>query len=114
MTTKAPSSQIPSAIQVIFEKNRAQLDQRVSTLEEAVAAMLNGGFSDELRAKAEVDAHKPAFATPAVPGFTHKRARVALLAAAYARCLDASIGGRVRESVIGEGWQTPCAPSSFV
>ena len=51
-------SQVPAAIQAIFEKNRGELERCVGTLEEAVSAMLSGGAGEGLRLSAERDAHK--------------------------------------------------------
>ena len=52
------TTQVPAAIQAIFEKTRDELARRVETLEETVAAMLEGNLDESLRARAERDAHK--------------------------------------------------------
>lgn len=51
-------SQVEPAVQAIFERTRDELGRRVKTVEEAVAAMLAGGLDEDLRARAERDAHK--------------------------------------------------------
>ena len=52
------TTQVSAAVQAIFEKTRGELVRRVETLEEAVAAMLEGKLDESLRARAERDAHK--------------------------------------------------------
>ncbi len=44
-------SQLSTAVQAIFEKNRDELGRRVGTLEDAVAAILEGALDDDLRAR---------------------------------------------------------------
>ena len=46
------------AIDAIFEKNRAEIDRRITTLEKTVAALLARDLDDALRTSAEHDAHK--------------------------------------------------------
>lgn len=52
------TSDLTSAIELVWQRNRSEIDRRVATLEEAVAAMLTGDLSHELRGRAEADAHK--------------------------------------------------------
>ncbi|MDQ3677933.1 MAG: diguanylate cyclase [Actinomycetota bacterium] len=51
-------SQVPATVQAVFERTRGELARRVQTLEETVAAMLEGKLDESLRANAERDAHK--------------------------------------------------------
>jgi len=50
--------QIPAAVRAVWERSKDETARRVGTLEEAVAAMLAGGLDDDLRGRAERDAHK--------------------------------------------------------
>jgi diguanylate cyclase (GGDEF)-like protein len=52
------TTDVPVAVQAIFERTRGELDRRVERLEETVAAMLEGKLDEGLRAGAERDAHK--------------------------------------------------------
>ena len=52
------TTQVPAAVQAVFEKTRGELDRRVKTLEETIAAMLDGELDESLRARGERDAHK--------------------------------------------------------
>jgi diguanylate cyclase (GGDEF)-like protein len=52
------TTQVPAAVQAVFAKTRGELARRVETLEETVAAMLEGKLDESLRARAERDAHK--------------------------------------------------------
>ena len=54
----AATEPIPAAIQAIWEKSREEVVRRVGTLEEAIGAMLDGRLDEDLRARAERDAHK--------------------------------------------------------
>ncbi len=47
-----------AAIQAVWEKNRGEIGRRLSTLDQAAAAMLAGGLGDNLRRGAHSDAHK--------------------------------------------------------
>ncbi len=49
---------MPAAIQAVFEKNRDELMRRIATLDHAVTAVRAGGLDEDLRARAERDAHK--------------------------------------------------------
>jgi diguanylate cyclase (GGDEF)-like protein len=49
---------VPAAVQAVLDQHRAALEQRAATVEEAVAAMAGGGLEENLRARAERDAHK--------------------------------------------------------
>jgi len=49
---------VPAAVQAVFEKSRGELGRRVGTLEEMIAAMVEGQLDERLRAGAERDAHK--------------------------------------------------------
>jgi diguanylate cyclase (GGDEF)-like protein len=51
-------STVPAAVQAVLEEHRGVLDQRIATVEEAVTAMVSTGLDDDLRARAERDAHK--------------------------------------------------------
>ncbi len=46
------------AIEAIWEKSRAEIARRIGTLEDAVSAMLADTLDEDLRARAERDAHK--------------------------------------------------------
>jgi diguanylate cyclase (GGDEF)-like protein len=49
---------VPAAVQAVFQRSRGELSRRVGTLEEMVAAIVEGGLDESLRASAERDAHK--------------------------------------------------------
>jgi HPt (histidine-containing phosphotransfer) domain-containing protein len=49
---------VPAAVQAAFQRSRGELSRRVGTLEEMVAAIVEGGLDESLRASAERDAHK--------------------------------------------------------
>jgi len=49
---------VPAAVQAVWERSKDGIARRVGTLEEAVVAMLAGGLEDDLRGRAERDAHK--------------------------------------------------------
>jgi putative two-component system response regulator len=51
-------TELSSGLRAIFETNKHDFQQRVSTLEEAVAAILAGSLDERLRTTAEQDAHK--------------------------------------------------------
>lgn len=51
-------SAVPAAIRAVLAEHRGALDERVATVEEAVTAMLSAGLDEDLRARAERDAHK--------------------------------------------------------
>ena len=51
-------SAVPAAVQAVLDEHRAALDDRVATVEEAVTALVSTGLGEDLRAKAERDAHK--------------------------------------------------------
>jgi diguanylate cyclase (GGDEF)-like protein len=51
-------SAVPAAVQAVLDEHRGVLDQRVATVEEAVTAMVSTGLDEDLRARAERDAHK--------------------------------------------------------
>jgi diguanylate cyclase (GGDEF)-like protein len=51
-------SAVPAAVRAVLEEHRAALEQRVATVEEAVTAMVSAGLDEDLRARAERDAHK--------------------------------------------------------
>lgn len=51
-------SATPAAVQAVLDEHREVLEQRVATVEEAVTAMVSAGLDEELRARAERDAHK--------------------------------------------------------
>lgn len=51
-------SQVPAAVQAVFDRSRDELGRRVGTLEDAVAAILEETLDEELRGEAERDAHK--------------------------------------------------------
>lgn len=51
-------SELSDGLQAIFERNRDDFQRRVTTLEAAVAAILEGRLGEELRATAHRDAHK--------------------------------------------------------
>ena len=46
------------AVEAIWQRSRNEIARRIATLEEAVAAMLAGDLTDELRVRAVRDAHK--------------------------------------------------------
>jgi HPt (histidine-containing phosphotransfer) domain-containing protein len=50
-------SVLSDGLQAIFERNRDDFQQRVQTLDEAVAAILAGSLDEDLRAAATSDAH---------------------------------------------------------
>ena len=52
------NTQVPAAVQAIFEKTKDDLVRRVETLDEAVTVLLDGKLDESLRARAERDAHK--------------------------------------------------------
>ena len=54
----ATTEQVTPAIQAIWERSREEIVRRVETLEEAVGAMLDRRLDENLRARAERDAHK--------------------------------------------------------
>lgn len=49
---------VPAAVQAVLDEHRGVLDQRVATVEAAVTAMVSAGLDEDLRARAERDAHK--------------------------------------------------------
>lgn len=49
---------VPAAVQAIFQKSRCELSLRIMTIEEMVAALLEGSLDESRRAAAECDAHK--------------------------------------------------------
>lgn len=51
-------SAVPAAVQAVLEEHRGVLGQRMATVEEAVTAMVSSGLDEDLRARAERDAHK--------------------------------------------------------
>ena len=51
-------TQVSAAVQAVFAKSNNELGRRVETLEETLAALLEGRLEESLRAKAERDAHK--------------------------------------------------------
>jgi putative two-component system response regulator len=51
-------SRLAASVRAIFEDNRDDFERRVTTLEQAVAAIATGNLSEALRAAAESDAHK--------------------------------------------------------
>jgi diguanylate cyclase (GGDEF)-like protein len=52
-------SAVPAAVRAVLEEHRAALEQRVATVEQAVTSMVSaGGLDEDLRARAERDAHK--------------------------------------------------------
>jgi diguanylate cyclase (GGDEF)-like protein len=51
-------SAVPAAVRALLDEHRAALEQRVGSVEEAVTAMVSAGLDEDLRAKAERDAHK--------------------------------------------------------
>jgi putative two-component system response regulator len=51
-------SNLSTGMRAIFQNNKDDFQQRVQTLEEAVAAILAGSLDEDLRASAERDAHK--------------------------------------------------------
>jgi diguanylate cyclase (GGDEF)-like protein len=52
------TTRVPAAIQAIFETSKDELARRIETLDETVAALLDGKLDESLRAEAERDAHK--------------------------------------------------------
>lgn len=52
------ATEIAPAIEAIWQRSRGEIDRRITTLEDAVARMSEGGLAEELRAQAERDAHK--------------------------------------------------------
>lgn len=48
----------PTAVKAVLDEHRGTLDDRVATVEEAVTAMVSAGLDEDLRARAERDAHK--------------------------------------------------------
>ena len=46
------------AIEAIWEKSREEIARRIETLEETISAVLDGELDEDLRARAERDAHK--------------------------------------------------------
>lgn len=51
-------SPVPAAVQAVLDEHRGVLDQCVATVEAAVTAMVSAGLDEDLRARAERDAHK--------------------------------------------------------
>jgi diguanylate cyclase (GGDEF)-like protein len=51
-------SAVPAAVQAVLDEHRGVLDERVATVEAAVTAMVSAGLDEDLRARAERDAHK--------------------------------------------------------
>jgi len=52
------SGQVPAAVQAVWERRREEILGRVGALDEAVGALLDGALDEDLRARAERDAHK--------------------------------------------------------
>ncbi|MDQ3318737.1 MAG: Hpt domain-containing protein, partial [Actinomycetota bacterium] len=52
------TGQVPAAVQAVWERSRNETIGRVGTLDEAVGALLDGALDEDLRARAERDAHK--------------------------------------------------------
>jgi diguanylate cyclase (GGDEF)-like protein len=48
----------PAAVLAVLDEHRGTLDQRVATVEEAVTGLVSGRLDEDLRARAERDAHK--------------------------------------------------------
>jgi len=51
-------SAVPAAVRAVLDQHRPAIEQRVATVEEAVTAMVSAGLDEDLRARAERDAHK--------------------------------------------------------
>ena len=51
-------SSVPAAVQAVLDQHRGALEQRAATVEEAVAALAATDLDENLRARAERDAHK--------------------------------------------------------
>ncbi|MCA1698626.1 MAG: Hpt domain-containing protein [Actinobacteria bacterium] len=49
---------VPAAVKAIWERSRERNAGRIGTLEEAIGAMLDDSLNEDLRARAERDAHK--------------------------------------------------------
>ena len=49
---------MPAAVEAVWQRSREQTAGRIETLEEAIGAMLDHSLSEDLRARAERDAHK--------------------------------------------------------
>jgi diguanylate cyclase (GGDEF)-like protein len=49
---------VPAAVEAIWERSRERNAGRIGTLEEAIGAMLDDSLNEDLRARAERDAHK--------------------------------------------------------
>ena len=54
----AITGQVPAAVQAVWERSWNETIGRVGTLDEAVGALLDGALDEDLRARAERDAHK--------------------------------------------------------
>ena len=52
------ASELSPAIEAIWERSRPEIAGQIATLEEAAAALLAGDLAEELRGRAERDAHK--------------------------------------------------------
>lgn len=60
--SRKPSSRlaghVPAAVEAVWQRSREQTAGRIGTLEEAIGAMLDDSLNEDLRARAERDAHK--------------------------------------------------------
>lgn len=52
------TAELAPAIEAIWQRSRPEIARRIASLEEAAAAMLGNDLSDELRQRAQSDAHK--------------------------------------------------------
>ena len=52
------ATDLSPAIEAIWQRSRPEIARRIATLQEAVAAQLAGDLDDDLRARADSDAHK--------------------------------------------------------
>ncbi len=122
MADPSTRADIPAAIQAVWDQSREEMSRRVSTLEEAVAALGLGDLGDELRTRARRDAHRLAgslgmFAMPAGSESAHEVERV--LAPDGGCAVDAVwLAERVsslRDALAGRrppAQQNPCHPAT--